>query len=317
MSIGKFFILAILLPMATIYLTLTLKGQKDNIFSFYDERQPEALNSQNLSSNNDDIESEISGANFYYEEGEESETYDDIQNETVDSAEEYEPEESFESIEEIIKFKKTKTNHIVNSEKIVEPSEKFESKVAIIDKKQNSETRSNTSKTVTTNKNLSPVTKKSNSQKINKNKTKISKKKSKPARLKQNKIAKINKPTANNSTKRKKASPKKSQRVAKKPVKSSKTAFVVKQPKKQVIKPKTKLTLAAPTKKSKPVNLKFIESAFDEDDDYEEDEIIAIGTASVKIAKPVESAKPAESERFSSNPCSGRASRYIARCRKR
>jgi hypothetical protein len=330
MSIGKFFILAILLPMATIYLTLTLKGQKDNIFSFYDERQPQSLNSLNFSSNTED-KNEVSGSNFYYEEGELSESYNETLDEIADSSDLYETEESFESIEDIIKFKKTKTNQISNNDDSVESIKKNEKKVAIINKDQKlneskptvgsnvivvkSIDAPNSNKTVTSKKNIVPATRKTNTKKVNKNKTKITKKKIKPAKSKQNKTAKIKQPTINSKTK--KVKPKSPRRVAKKTVKSNKTAFIIKKPKKQIISPKTKVTRVVPAKKSKVVNIKFIEPAFDEDSDYEEDEIIATDTVTVKNTPPVETNKQIEPERFSSDPCSGRSSRYIARCRKR
>ncbi len=315
MSIGKFFILAILLPMATIYLTLTLKGQQDTIFGFGNESQQQSLNSLNFSSSTDDTPDTNSESDFYYEDGESSE---------IVNGESNVEDDTFESIEDLIKFKKNKANNIVNNQDDVEPIDK---EIAIFqtDKKDKAETNAIiiNSNTIT-NSGKSTSTKNITKPKVNKsseNKTKTKKVKSK--RAKNNKIKTKNRNVAKiKKTKVKTKNPSKVKqnkpvKTANKKVKSKKVTFVIKKPTKQVILTNKK-SVKKSAQKNKPKESNYFESAFDEGNDIDEEEdVISANESTTPISESTESVKPDESQRFSSNPCSGRSARYIARCRKK
>lgn len=107
MSIGKFFILAILLPMATIYLTLTLKGEDEN-FVELDVEQALFGESEKVSSIDDDLTPEKSESSFNDKIDEEQEKSLTTNSNIFYIDKAAKSNTSFASIEEIIKFKKNK-----------------------------------------------------------------------------------------------------------------------------------------------------------------------------------------------------------------
>ena len=93
MSIGKFFILAILLPMATIYLTLALKGKNGEIIEVNNDYEL-SMDPKKLSSTDDEFNMEKTEFSINDESSEVSGTS--------------ESNKSFTSIEDMIKFKKNR-----------------------------------------------------------------------------------------------------------------------------------------------------------------------------------------------------------------
>jgi len=317
MSIGKFFILAILLPMATIYLTLTLKGQKHQIFNNDVENQPQHLNLMNFSSENDATAKELQKTYQYNDDGELIEAEELTSNsEHVGETEKSGSEQTFESIEEIIQFKKNNINankivELRDGEKITADDENFAKTTRNVVIINNISTNTTSSQVTKTNKEV--ISNNINSRNINSGKTKprSTKTRNTKPRTSKKRVAKTN------ASAIAKIKPKSQTRRHAKP---SKTTFVTKKPAKKTVFRKTRPIRKAP-KIVQVVETDQYESVFDEDNILDDEGNIASTettvTSVVTSIEEITDEEPAEKpERFSSDPCSGRSARYIARCRK-
>jgi len=321
MNIWKYFTLAILLPMVTIYITLVLKEQFDQVIEVEVNDNLYDTYPENYSSTEND---------FSLEEPERSLNDNDVS----DDKESSEIKESFNSIEEKIKSKQIKYSDNPNyndlfANDIGAPKETENN--LITDKKIVTDTKvvnKNKTKVKKSNEISTPET----TVKIDKNKQRIKSKtivkkiKFVPAkvatqpsnnknkqRINSNKISKVKKPNISNvkSTKKSTSSIKKTNKENK-PIIQKRIVF-----KKQVIlkpkKPETKQNRSLSEFNNN------ISDVFDEDldnDDYEND----ITSSVPELVNPEENETNENTEkpkRFTSNPCTGRSSRYIARCRKK
>jgi len=321
MNIWKYFTLAILLPMVTIYITLVLKEQFDQVIEVEVNDNLYDTYPENYSSTEND---------FSLEEPERSLNDNDVS----DDKESSEIKESFNSIEEKIKSKQIKYSDNPNyndlfANDIGAPKETENN--LITDKKIVTDTKvvnKNKTKVKKSNEISTPET----TVKIDKNKQRIKSKKivkkikfvpakvaTQPSnnknkqRINSNKISKVKKPNISNvkSTKKSTSNIKKTNKENK-PTIQKRIVF-----KKQVIlkpkKPETKQNRSLSEFNNN------ISDVFDEDldnDDYEND----ITSSVPELVNPEENETNENTEkpkRFTSNPCTGRSSRYIARCRKK
>ncbi|MFV1983917.1 MAG: hypothetical protein ACC657_10300 [Thiohalomonadales bacterium] len=321
MNIWKYFTLAILLPMVTIYITLALKDQFDQVIEVEVDDNLYDTYPENYSSREND---------FSLEEPEHSLNDNDV----YDDKESSEIKESYNSIEEKIKSKQIKysdnpdyndlfendvetpketENNLITDKKIVTDTKvvnKNKSKV----KKSNEISTSETA--VKNNNNKQRIKPKKIAKKIKFVPAKVATQpnnKNKP-RVKPNKISKVKKTNIPNakSTKKSTSSIKKTNKENK-PTIQKRIVF-----KKQVIvKPKkSKSKQSSSVSEFKNNNISDVFDEGLENDDYEND----LTTSVPEVVNPeeIESNENTEKpKRFTSNPCSGRSSRYIARCRKK
>jgi len=387
MSIGKFFILAILLPMATIYLTLTLKGKSDGYVELETDHQ----------SFNDSQKASLSSIDETLEQDDFSLSDEFVNNKKttgtnkadIEPSEQSESANGFTSIEAMIRFKKNKKNTgnrntvvkkqqtknyssiLDNDESVITSDTNNLSGNNLNDDNSNRDTQNKLSNksvaivnTLNTpkisNSNLKPTKTLVNTTKTNKPKklfksvlrdranekpkkvvTKVSPERFKTRPITKNKtsikpktkVAKVNKPLPVTKAKPKakkpsvkKASIKKSNTRTASANKNIKNTQVRK--KQTVFKKQTIPTVRESTARSNG-NLTTFKTnnfgdVFDEDADIDleldaeveviEDILDNETTPNESIAENEdEDAKP---KRFSTNPCSGRSARYIARCRK-
>jgi len=338
MSIGKFFILAILLPMATIYLTLSLKGERNE---FVDVEHHTFSNDENQDLKNDeDIEKT---------------EYSLI--DKADDDELLESEKNYSSIEEMIRVKKNKrrTKTVVsrNYSKILNDDDIKYSSSSIVSKKFNNnevrdrkiaikKTLASKAKIIPTTITTLPIKEKTKlkpTQVSVINKPVITKKIT--IKVKKIKIVATKKETIKIKKNKKKFVAIKNKKVKTKIIISKKIAIrkivtkkkvaAVKAPSKQVkARSKTRPSVFKKQVITKPItatkdqsnavstlNNQYFGDLFDDESDNE------IGSAEIDEPKTdveqaqVDTVESDTPKRFSSNPCSGRSARYIARCRKK